>query len=81
MSKTAYFEQNLDLNQTDHNIPNFRSYFCIMDEVASHDPLSNILERSPDKALYVQALLRFSAQTLDFSLLPLIAPPSVLYYD
>lgn len=25
MSETAYFEQNLNLNQTDHNIPNFRS--------------------------------------------------------
>lgn len=51
-----------------------------MDEVASHDS-SNILERSPERALYFQGLLRFSAQTLDFSLLPLITPPSVLYYD
>lgn len=46
-----------------------------MDEVDSHDSLSNIVERSPHKALCYQALLRFSAQTLDFSLLPPIPLP------
>lgn len=52
-----------------------------MDEVALHDSLSNILERSPDKALCFQALLRFSAQTLDFSPLPVCSTMIAPFYE